>query len=350
MEKHWQLIDTTLREGEQTPGVAFAPADRERILDGLAAVGVDEAEVGIASPRAVCPARLIRYCRERHPQLRLSLWARCREEDIDVATRLAPDILSLSIPVSDIHLQRRLGVDRSWALQAMEKSIDLARARGLRAAIGFEDAGRADRDFLLDMAGAAAARGVARIRLADTLGTSSPGEFAALVTAVAEAVPCPLAVHTHNDFGMATANAIAALAAGASLADTVVLGLGERAGCARLEEVAGYLALVKNHANLHPEHLKPLARLVAALSGRTIAANRPLIGEALFTCETGLHLQGLHRDPCTYEPFPPERVDATRRLLLGPKCGRRALAAFAAVEARQRRDAAGPPPQARKES
>ena len=340
MAKRWQLIDTTLREGEQTPGVVFTPADRERILDGLAAVGVDEAEVGIASPRAPCPARLLAYARGRHRQLRLSLWARCRDEDIEVAVRLAPDILSLSIPVSDIHLQRRLAVDRSWALQTMEKSIVLAQERGLHPAIGFEDAGRADRDFLLAMARAAAARGVVRIRIADTLGTSSPGEFAALVTAIAEAVPCPLAVHTHNDFGMATANAIAALQAGASFADTVVLGLGERAGCARLEEVAGYLALVKHQGDLHLEHLKPLARLVATLSGRTIAANRPLIGEALFTCETGLHLQGLHRDPSTYEPFPPERVDATRRLLLGPKCGRRALAAFAALEARQRRDAA----------
>jgi homocitrate synthase NifV len=331
MDRDWQLIDTTLREGEQTPGVLFTLPEKKQILDGLAAVGVDEAEVGIASPHSPCPADLIAYGRKRHPHLRLSLWSRCRQEDVAEAAALRPDVLSLSIPVSDIHLQRKLGVDRPWATRAMEAAIVSAQKNGLTPAIGFEDAGRADLDFLLILARKAAALGVARIRLADTLGNCSPAKIATLVTTLTASVSCPLAVHTHNDFGMATANAIAALEAGATFADTVVLGLGERAGCARLEEVAGYLALVKGQTNLHPEQLNPLARQVAAITGRTIAPNRPLIGEDIFTCETGLHLQGLHRDPCTYEPFSPDRVGGRRRLLLGPKCGRRAIAAHLAT-------------------
>lgn len=331
MDSQWQLIDTTLREGEQTPGVLFTLPEKWRILDGLAAVGVEEAEVGIASPHAPCPAELIAHGRKRHPHLRLSLWSRCRAEDVAVAATLRPDVLSLSIPVSDIHLQRRLGVDRPWAAEAMEIALLAARRSGLSPAIGFEDAGRADQDFLVFMAKKAAALGVVRIRLADTLGTCSPAKITALVATLKASVSCPLAIHTHNDFGMASANAISALEAGATFADTVVLGLGERAGCARLEEVAGYLALVKGQTNLHPEQLKPLARLVAAITGRAIAPNRPLIGEDIFTCETGLHLQGLRKDPRTYEPFPPEKVGSQRRLLLGPKCGRRAIAAHLAT-------------------
>jgi homocitrate synthase NifV len=247
------------------------------------------------------------------------------------AAALRPDVLSLSIPVSDIHLQRKLGVDRRWAIEAMEEAIVSARKNGLTPAIGFEDAGRADEDFLLALAGKAAALGVVRIRLADTLGNCSPAKIAALVTTLKASVSCPLAIHTHNDFGMASANAISALEAGATFADTVVLGLGERAGCAALEEVAGYLSLVKGQANRHPEQLKPLAHQVAAITGRTIAPNRPIIGDDIFTCETGLHLQGLHRDPRTYEPFSPDRVGSRRRLLLGPKCGRRAIAAHLAA-------------------
>ena len=331
MDSDYQLIDTTLREGEQTPGVLFTLPEKKQILDGLAAIGVDEAEVGIAAPQAPCPADLIAYSRERHPHLRLSLWSRCRLEDVAMAATLRPDVLSLSIPASDIHLQRKLGVDRRWATSAMEAAIVSAKAKSLTPAIGFEDAGRADLDFLLLLARKAAALGVVRIRLADTLGNCSPAKIAALVTTLKTSVSCPLAIHTHNDFGMASANAIAALEAGASYADTVVLGLGERAGCARLEEVAGYLALVKGHTKFHPEHLKPLARQVAAITGRAIDPNRPVIGEDIFTCETGLHLQGLYRDPQTYEPFSPDKVGGIRRLLLGPKSGRRAIAAHLAA-------------------
>ena len=142
---------------------------------------------------------------------------------------------------------------------------------------------------------------------------------------LAAVVDCDLAVHTHNDFGMATANAVAALEAGAVWADATVLGLGERAGCARLEELVGYLRLEKGQTGLAPEHLKGLAEYVADRSARSIDPARPLIGDRIFTCETGLHLQGLQKDPVTYEPYPPEQVGAERRLLFGAKCGRRAL-------------------------
>ncbi len=331
MEGEYEIIDTTLREGEQTPGVLFSPEEKRRIVDGLVRVGVGEVELGISSTFHPCVGPLIGYCRSNHPNLKLSLWSRCQKEDITVAVQLQPDLLALSIPVSDIHLEKRLGKDRSWALATMSEAIAFAGRQGMALSIGFEDASRSDRRFLTEMALAAERLGAVRIRLADTVGIASPGDVANMVTDLGrELTTSCLAVHTHNDFGMATANAVAALEAGAVYVDTVILGLGERTGCARLEEIAGYLSLVKRHTRLQAGELKPLAQYVAGITGRNIEGNRPIVGEEIFTCETGLHLQGLRSEPATYEPFAPERVGGQRRLLLGPKCGRRAILAHLA--------------------
>ena len=326
MTENYYIIDTTLREGEQTPGLLFSLTEKKRILDGLVKIGVTEAELGISSKLHPCPGSLISYCRTIHPDLKLSLWSRCKKEDIIHASRLTPDILSLSIPVSDLHLQDRLRKNRQWAQQTMVASIELARQMGMAVSIGFEDATRSDPRFLQQMARTAAQHGAVRIRIADTVGIASPTQFAALIATLNKArIDCLLAVHTHNDFGMATANAIAALDAGASSVDAVVLGLGERTGCARLEEIVGYLSLARGGDRFQPEFLKPLAHYVAQITGRTIAGNRPVIGKDIFTCETGLHLQGLQNKPETYEPFNPEKVQAERKLLYGAKSGRQAI-------------------------
>ena len=169
--------------------------------------------------------------------------------------------------------------------------------------------------------------GAYRIRLADTVGRATPSEFGSLVATIKKAVgTLPVGVHTHNDFGMATANAISGLENGAEWVDSTVLGLGERTGCARLEEVAGYLALIQNNTNLHSTELLPLSRLVAEITTTPIPMNQPIIGERIFTCETGLHLQGLYKNPKTYESYPPEKVGGRRSLLVSAKSGKRALA------------------------
>jgi homocitrate synthase NifV len=328
MRREFAIIDTTLREGEQTPGVIFSLEEKRRIIDGLVRVGVGEVELGLSSSFHPCVGPLIAYCRNTHPHLKLSLWSRCKKEDIAVAAELCPDLLSLSIPVSDMHLEKRLGKDRTWALATLRSAMNFARDKGMTLSIGFEDASRSDQRFLMAMAQVAEQLGAVRIRLADTVGIASPGQMARLVADLGRGLSTSqLAVHTHNDFGMATANAVAALEAGARYVDTVVLGLGERSGCARLEEIVAYLNLVKGDTRLQTGQLKPLARYVAGITGRTIEGNRPIVGEDIFTCETGLHLQGLRNDPQTYEPFAPEQVGAERKLLLGPKCGRRAIIA-----------------------
>lgn len=320
-----KIIDTTLREGEQTPGVTFTFEQKKKITDSLAKIGVAEVEVGISSPQATCSKSIIDYCRTIHPSLRLSLWGRCREEDINYAAEICPDILSLSIPVSDIHLQKKFNRDRHWARLNMVKGIALAKRYGMAVSIGFEDATRSDIDFLMEMAVLAEQSGVERIRLADTIGTASPGGIAELVSTIKNTLTsCQLGVHTHNDFGMATANAIAAFEHGAHWADGVVLGLGERAGCARLEELVGYLALVKNDTTIHPEHLQKLALYISTIAGKNIDKQHPLVGSSIFTCETGLHLQGLLAEPMTYEPYSPQRLGRVRHLILGKKSGRKA--------------------------
>ncbi|CAK8719536.1 Pyruvate carboxyltransferase [Candidatus Electrothrix laxa] len=321
------LIDSTLREGEQTPNVLFADKDKYNIVKGLCRVGIDEIELGIATPMNAYLPRLIKEVRKiTAGSCWLSLWCRCKPEDIAFAASCSPDLLSLSIPVSDAHIRERLGKDRAWITTTLASSIQQALVAGIPAvAVGMEDASRADVDFLLATAKIAEQHGATRVRLADTVGICSPTHMTTLVQAVKETVSLSLAVHCHNDFGMATANSIAALEAGADSLDATVLGLGERAGNCRLEEVIGYLALVLGEKRYHPEFLPELCQLVAETAGRDIADNHPLVGSAIFTCESGLHQHGLTVNPDIYEPYAPERVGGTRRLRFGGKTGARAI-------------------------
>lgn len=321
------IIDTTLREGEQAPGVSFSLVEKKRIVDGLVRIGIDEVELGVASSLIESPADVLRYCRRVHPRLNCSLWSRCMEKDIHFAAALRPDILSLSLPVSDILLRDKLEKTRAWAGACLSACLVLAQELGMAVSVGFEDAFRADPAFVEHMARVAEGHGALRIRLADTLGTSTPAEIGkriGLLTTILSRTR--LAIHCHNDFGMATANAVAALASGADYADAAVLGLGERSGCTRLEELAGFLML-KRGGQYDLEQIAPLSRYVAMIAGRDIAPDRPFIGKDIFTCESGLHLSALYKNPCTYEPYPPETVGAERRLLLGPKAGRKAILA-----------------------
>ena len=322
------LIDSTLREGEQTPNVLFTDEDKHNIIDGLCRIGVDEIELGVAAPTKTSLPRLVKEAKKRTAGLcRLSLWCRCKAEDIAFAATCSPDLLALSIPVSDQHIRERLGKDRAWISRTLASSIQQALAAGIPAvSVGMEDASRADMDFLLATAKIAEQHGAVRIRLADTVGICSPARITTLVQTLKEAVPLlSLGVHCHNDFGMATANSIAALEAGADSLDATVLGLGERAGNCRLEEVIGYLAFVLGEKRYHPEFLPELCRLVAETAGRDIADNHPLVGSAIFTCESGLHQHGLAVNPNIYEPYAPERVGGTRQLHFGEKTGARAV-------------------------
>jgi homocitrate synthase NifV len=317
------LIDSTLREGSQTVGVSFSLEEKKQILAGLLRVGVEEIEIGVATPLDQDLQEQIRFAREKEENCRLALWCRCRNDDIDYAASLCPDVLSLSIPGSDLHIKKKLGKDREWVLRAIDGSISQACNYGFETiSLGIEDATRTDPSFLKEMVQKAVAAGAHRIRLADTVGIASPGEIAEIVHSLKSRFPVDIGVHCHNDFGMASANSLAALDAGADWADVTVLGLGERTGNAKLEEVAGYLA-IRRQCMYKIDAITPLAEVVAGASERVIAPHHPLLGSKIFHCETGLHIQGLERDSRTYEPYPPELVGARRHLFFGSKIGRK---------------------------
>ena len=320
------LIDSTLREGEQTVGVSFALAAKQAIVAGLLKIGIEEIELGIVNPADHELSELMRYARQVAGYTRLSLWCRCNDADIDHAAGLAPDVLSLSIPASDLHIAKKLQKSKAWVLARVASAIRRALAHGIGfVSLGLEDATRADADFLSALLKTAQANGAARIRLADTVGISTPSEMASLVKKCRDLAPrLQIGVHTHNDFGMATANGLAAIEAGADWADVTILGLGERAGNARLEEVAGFCALRRGRG-YDTRAIAELSQRVARFVNLAIPANRPIVGANIFACETGLHLQGLLTAPESYEPYDPGRVGAERRLLFGHKIGRGAI-------------------------
>lgn len=254
------------------------------------------------------------------------MWSRCREEDIEFAHFCKPDVLSLSIPVSDVLLLEKLRRNRQWVLDRIVQCVSYALKLGFESVrLGMEDAVRADLDFLLHAVGTACGAGVACIRLADTVGTASPLMVAELIGKAAKKSTVPLGFHSHNDFGMATANAITALESGAQSVDATVLGIGERAGNCRLEELVGYLCLQKGIEHYRPERLRSLCDSVAEAANVSISPLHPLVGEKIFTCDTGLHVQGLLMNPVTYEPYDPVRIGCDRTLLFGGKTGRRAV-------------------------
>ncbi len=319
------LVDSTLREGQQRVNLFFSLAQKKEIYSQLCRIGVEEIELGIATAHDHELSGLISWCRQQGGGQRLALWSRCRAGDIRLAAALKPDVLSLSIPVSDLHILKKLARDRQWVLDTLADSLHLARCLGLpHVSVGLEDATRADRDFLAAVCRTAEEHGACRVRLADTVGIAGPALISDLVRHIRAKNNLEVGVHCHNDFGMATANALHAFEAGADWADVTVAGIGERAGNARLEEVAGYLSLRRGRA-YDVSRLAPLARRVAAMAGQTVPPHQPLVGSEIFTCETGLHLQGLEKDPASYEPYAPERVGAKRRLRFGAKLGRRTV-------------------------
>lgn len=326
------LIDSTLREGAQTPGVQFSLAQKIRIAKAVAHVGIEEIELGVATILDPDLERLLAELRSMEFCPRLALWSRCRTEDIVHAGRLRPDVLSLSLPASERHISARLGKSGEWVLTRLAESVSLAKELGIEnLSLGVEDASRAESGFLAQLIDTAVALGVGRIRLADTVGVMTPQATAYAIAQLRHRHPdVELGFHGHNDFGMASANAVSALEAGAEWADVTVLGLGERAGCSRLEEVAALLTLVHQKKNYRIDQLGQLCTLVAEASGRAIPVNHPVVGQAIFTCETGLHVHGLLADPASYEPFPPERINSRRTILVGAKSGSRAVAGYLA--------------------
>jgi D-citramalate synthase len=319
-----RFLDTTLRDGEQTPGVSLNPDQKLEIAARLAAVGVDVIEAGSAAA-SEGERDAIRRIADAGLSAEICTYVRALHQDIDYAADLGADSVHLVIPVSDLHIAKKLRKTRDEVAAMAYDAVEYAKSRGLIVELSGEDASRADQQFLQELFTEGVRRGADRLCFCDTVGLLTPERAAAIVPPLLFA---PLSIHCHDDLGFALANTVAALRAGASCAHVTVNGLGERAGNTGLEELVMALEVLYGvDTGIKTEELYPLSTHVARLTGVPLATNKPIVGEMAFTHESGIHAHGVMRDASTYEPLRPERVGRRRRIVLGKHSGSTAVEA-----------------------
>ncbi|MEH2287677.1 homocitrate synthase [Nostoc sp.] len=320
------INDTTLRDGEQAAGVAFTLQEKVAIAKFLDAIGIPELEVGIPAMGDE-ETRAIAAISHLGLQAKLLGWNRAVISDIKASIACGLDRVHIAIPVSGIQIAAKFHGQWRVSLQKLKDSINFALDRGLWVAVGGEDSSRADENFLLDVALYAQEWGASRFRFCDTVGVLDPFTTYTKVQRLVSALTIPLEIHTHNDFGLATANALAGIKAGASSVSTTVNGLGERAGNAALEEVVMAIKRIYGvDLGINTSSLLELSQLVAGASGADLPPWKAIVGENTFAHESGIHAHGVLQNPTTYEPFAPEEVGWQRRLVVGKHSGRHLVA------------------------
>ncbi|MHB1042497.1 MAG: homocitrate synthase [Eubacteriales bacterium] len=319
------IVDTTLRDGEQTAGVVFANREKVRIAKFLDELGVHQIEAGIPvmggdekeAIRAICRAGL---------KASIMGWNRPVIKDIQASIECGVDAVAISISTSDIHIKHKLRTSREWVVEQMVKATEFAKKEGMYVSCNAEDASRTDLDFLFEFARAAKEAGADRLRYCDTVGIMEPFVIHENIKKILESVDLDIEMHTHNDFGMATANTLAGINAGARYAGVTVLGLGERAGNAALEEVVMALKhLYGIDMGFKTEMFVEVAEYVSRASGRELPTWKAIVGSNMFAHESGIHADGVQKNPKTYEAFTPEEVGLLRQIVIGKHSGGAAL-------------------------
>ncbi|MEB3189261.1 MAG: homocitrate synthase [Snowella sp.] len=320
-----QINDTTLRDGEQAAGVAFTLAEKTAIAALLDSMGVQEIEVGIPAMGKTEQEAITAIS---YLDLKADLigWNRAVLSDITASLSCGLKRVHISIPVSQIQIEVKFQGQTQKMLNQLRDTITFAKDQGLFVALGGEDSSRADANFLLDVIQAAQEWGISRFRFCDTVGILDPFTTYQKVHHLVQFLSIPVEMHTHNDFGLATANSLAGIKAGATSVNTTVNGLGERAGNAALEEIVMALKQIYGiKLGIDTSRLKEISRLVVQASGGNLPPWKAIVGDNAFAHESGIHTAGMLKNPLTYEPFAPEMVGGQRRLLAGKHSGRHLL-------------------------
>jgi len=319
------VVDTTLRDGEQTAGVVFSNHEKIAIADLLDEIGVDQLEVGIPTMGGDEKAA-IKKIAQRGLKASIMAWNRAVISDIEQSIDCGADAVAISISVSDIHIEHKLKTSREWVLESMLKSVEYAKKNGVYVSVNGEDASRANRDFLVQFITEAKKAGADRFRYCDTVGIMEPFKINKVIKDLRETTGFDIEMHTHNDFGMATANAIAGILGGATHVGVTVNGLGERAGNAALEEVFMALKHVYGYElDVDTKRFRELSEYVSRASGRELPSWKAIVGTNMFAHESGIHADGAIKNPKNYEAFSPDEVGLARQLVIGKHSGRASI-------------------------
>ncbi|WP_407422843.1 2-isopropylmalate synthase [Methanobrevibacter sp.] len=319
------IFDTTLRDGEQTPGVALTADEKIQIAQKLNNLGVDKIEVGFpaASLGEIESAKRIK---ERGLDSTLVGLARSLKDDIDAVLDADLEYVHTFIGTSPLHRNYKLRMDENKIIETSVSAVEYAKDHGLTVEFSAEDATRTERDFLFEVFGEVVSAGADFLDVPDTVGVLTPILTRELITDIKNNFTAPISVHFHNDFGLATANTLTAIECGANQAHVTINGLGERTGNCSLEELVMTLKSAYGiDLGLDTTRLYSLSNLVGRLTGVKMPVNKPIVGDNAFAHESGIHVHGILNNSSTYEPISPEMVGHSRRIVLGKHTGANAV-------------------------
>lgn len=320
-----RIFDTTLRDGEQTPGVAITPDEKIRIAKRLDRLGVDVIEVGFPAA-SLGERKAAQEIKSLGLKTQVCGLARVLQEDLDAALESDVDYIHTFIGTSPLHREYKLKMDQDEILQKSVEAVEYIKDHGIIAEFSAEDATRTELEFLQKIYSAVEEAGADVINVPDTVGVMVPVSMHKLITDIKKTVNIPISVHCHDDFGLAVANSLSAVEAGAQQVHATINGLGERAGNTSLEEVV--MALMINYGvktNINTELLVGTSELVSRITGVKMPPNKAIVGDNAFAHEAGIHVHGVLQKAETYEPLKPEMVGHTRRIVMGKHTGARAI-------------------------
>jgi homocitrate synthase NifV len=320
-KRHINIIDTTLRNGEQAAGVVFSKHEKIRIAKMLDEIGIPEIEIGTPTLGPL-ERDIIKEIVKSNLKSRLFTYCEASPENIGSAVECGVKNIIINISTSDLHISEKYNKTKTWVLNQLRETISEAKNNGLNFIISAEDATRTDLEFLLKVLHIAQKNRAYRFRICDTVSRLDPFRTFLLISTILNNIDFPIEVYNHNDFGMATANAMASVRAGAVSLVTSINGIGEGTGNAALEEIVMALKYLEEiDLGINTSKFREISEYVAKASARAIPVWKAIVGTNVFAHESGIHADGVLKNPRNYEVFEPGEVGLTRQLVVGKHSG-----------------------------